>query len=72
MKPCTACKVVKPLDEFSRNKSNKKDGRAYRCKPCDLMYRRKREGGGTPHTPAQIRQATPWLYAKPFATEART
>jgi hypothetical protein len=34
-KSCSACKVVKELDEF-HNDRNKKDGKAYLCKPCNI------------------------------------
>ncbi len=32
-KPCSTCRVVKPLSLFAKNSSNT-DGRAYRCKAC--------------------------------------
>jgi hypothetical protein len=35
MKLCKTCGVVKPLDEFHRNKT-RPDGRVYSCKPCTL------------------------------------
>jgi hypothetical protein len=35
-KKCTKCGIVKPLSEFYPNIFNKKDGRRYRCKQCEL------------------------------------
>ncbi len=34
MKRCSMCKDIKPLQDFHLNKSTK-DGRQYRCKPCN-------------------------------------
>lgn len=37
-KACSKCSVVKPLDEYHRNKG-RKDGRLAQCKPCVLAQR---------------------------------
>lgn len=42
MKTCNHCLTVKPLDKFSNNPKNKKDGKAAKCKKChDLVYNKK-------------------------------
>jgi len=38
-KRCPECEVVKPLDDFYRNKSSA-DGRGGYCRPCQLAYMR--------------------------------
>ena len=38
-KPCTICKVVKPLTEFNK-KSNRKDGLQLHCKECNRLRSR--------------------------------
>lgn len=40
MKKCSVCKKTKPLEEF-HNKASSKDGKGYRCKPCDKEAREK-------------------------------
>lgn len=40
MKKCGTCGEVKPLDMFF-NMSASKDGKGYRCKPCDTLARKK-------------------------------
>ena len=37
MKKCNKCEVLKPLDEFSKSKSNS-DGLAYSCKVCNNKF----------------------------------
>ena len=39
-KRCTKCDRTKPLEEFSKNRSNK-DGFAYWCKSCMAVYHKK-------------------------------
>lgn len=39
MKTCTVCKEEKSLDEFYNLKSSK-DGKGYRCRPCDNAARK--------------------------------
>lgn len=39
-KICKKCGVEKPLDEFSKDKKNKKDGRTSWCKECTKEYRK--------------------------------
>jgi hypothetical protein len=36
-KKCCACKLIKPVDEFGKNK-RKKGGYGYKCKPCRRQY----------------------------------
>lgn len=36
-KPCTGCKVEKPLADFGRNKA-RRDGRKSRCRQCEREY----------------------------------
>ena len=38
-KACSKCQLVKPLDEFSRDK-NKPDGRQHNCKACFALHHR--------------------------------
>jgi hypothetical protein len=40
LKTCTVCKDSKPLDDYYNSKSSK-DGKGYRCKPCDSDARQK-------------------------------
>ena len=40
MKTCTVCKTEKTLDNFYNYKASK-DGKAYRCKSCDDLARKK-------------------------------
>jgi hypothetical protein len=40
-KPCTTCKVEKPLSEFHKNKG-RKDGYGYQCKTCKAAERKTR------------------------------
>lgn len=40
MKTCTVCKIEKPLKSFYNYKASK-DGKAYRCKSCDDLARKK-------------------------------
>jgi hypothetical protein len=37
---CTDCKIVKPIDDFYRDRSSKA-GRSYSCKQCAMEYQRK-------------------------------
>jgi len=39
-KKCTKCQEVKPLDQFYKDKYNKKDGHMYTCKTCDNKYQK--------------------------------
>lgn len=41
LKLCCACRVEKPLSDYSRNSSSK-DKLQYRCKACDIKYQAKR------------------------------
>lgn len=41
-KYCYGCNQMKPVNEFYMNRSNLKDGRAYRCKVCTLEERKGR------------------------------
>lgn len=42
MKICKHCLIPKPLEDFSNNPKNKKDGKAAKCKYChDLVYNKK-------------------------------
>lgn len=40
MKKCSVCKTDQPLSNFYNSKSSK-DGKGYRCKPCDAKARKK-------------------------------
>lgn len=47
-KRCVRCKEIKPLESFSCNRRNKRDGRSIHCKPCmkvwnDTYYRKVRK-----------------------------
>lgn len=44
VKKCSRCKIVKPLEEFHRDK-NLRDGRNYYCKECIKLYHVKIEPG---------------------------
>ena len=39
MKLCSKCKILKPLENFSKNKTTK-DGYSYWCKICRKIYRK--------------------------------
>jgi len=39
MKRCSKCGETKPVSEFSRDRSNKKDGHCRHCKACNAKYR---------------------------------
>lgn len=40
LKTCSVCKTTQSLDNFHNSKVSK-DGKGYRCKPCDYMARKK-------------------------------
>jgi len=40
LKRCSVCRELKPLSEFYNSKKSK-DGKGYRCKPCDTIARKK-------------------------------
>lgn len=42
-KVCNTCKIEKPLEDFHKDKSNKKDGRQYKCKICKTQYAKNNE-----------------------------